>query len=196
MSYRIATVTINSTSPMSHSHFFKSKKPTKQTHEEFEAANWKEKAHVDEDGHIFIPPMAVKRSIDEACKRLALQIPGQGKTRYTKYIEAGAMVLTPVVISNGNGKPIHIDDVDSVTVWCDSNGVRGGGSMVKRTFPIYPQWSATFEYHVLDDVLTEEVIEKCIESSGIFVGLGRFRPQNGGYFGRFEVKSIKWTEHK
>jgi hypothetical protein len=38
-----------------------------------------------------------------------------------------------------------------------------------------------------------EIFERCLKEAGNLIGVGRFRPQNGGYFGRFTVKSIKWT---
>ena len=50
------------------------------------------------------------------------------------------------------------------------------------------------EYLILDDILNEEVFLKVLQAAGQFIGIGRFRPQNKGYYGRFEVKSLEWAE--
>jgi hypothetical protein len=32
-----------------------------------------------------------------------------------------------------------------------------------------------------------------LEEAGKFIGLGRFRPQNGGFYGRFAVAKVVWS---
>lgn len=196
MAHRIATIKVHSTTPLSQSGFYQSTRPQKQSHEDFEKENWREKMHVSDDGQVFVPPMAFKRATDEACKRLAIQIPGKGKTQFTKYLVAGAMIVEPVPLADGKGKPIMGDDVEGEWLWCDAQGKKGGasGSMVRRCFPIIPEWKATLEYQVFDDTITRDVFEKCFESGGMFVGVGRFRPENGGYYGRYAVSDISWKE--
>ena len=49
-------------------------------------------------------------------------------------------------------------------------------------------------YYILDDTITEPVFEQVIHESGNFIGIGRFRPENGGYYGRYVVDSITWQE--
>ncbi len=56
------------------------------------------RAHVNDDGYMFIPPMAFKNCLSEAAKYISQQIPGQGKATYTKHFEAGVMVLDPLVL--------------------------------------------------------------------------------------------------
>jgi hypothetical protein len=65
---------------------------------------------------------------------------------------------------------------------------------VLRTFPVVPQWSGTLEVTVLDDTIDKETFEKTIREAGLFIGVGRFRPRNGGFYGRFIVESVTWTE--
>jgi hypothetical protein len=47
-------------------------------------------------------------------------------------------------------------------------------------------------FHILDDVISPDVFEQHLKDAGNFIGIGRFRPRNNGYYGRFSVKSIKW----
>ena len=63
---------------------------------------------------------------------------------------------------------------------------------VIRHFPHYAKWSGTLRVHILDDTITKDIFEKVAREAGNFVGIGQFRPEKGGYFGRFEVKSISW----
>lgn len=53
-------------------------------------------------------------------------------------------------------------------------------------------WCGLITIHVLDDTITEDVLEDHLKQAGQFIGIGRFRPRNNGYYGRFKVKSIMW----
>lgn len=60
----------------------------------YDARLWREKATYDpETGEVCIPAMALKMAVDEAVKRLNLQVPGRGKSTYTKFL--GIIYLTP-----------------------------------------------------------------------------------------------------
>lgn len=186
---RNLNVTIEGISPYSQSNFFTSTRGEKETHESFEDRCWREKIHVDAEGWVVIPAMSLKYSIDEACKRLALQVPGEGKTRYTKFFEAGYFVKEPPRLN------YKAADVDGEWLWVSSTGKKGkdGGTRVRRCFPTMPTWKADVQFVLLDDKIPEDVFEKCLESAGLFVGIGRFRPENQGYYGRFKVVSPKWS---
>lgn len=192
MAYRLCRVEMRSTSPYSQSHYFKSERGDKETPLEFDQRCWIEKAHIAENGQAYIPPMALKRSIDEAAKRLAIRKKGQ--TLFTKYIEAGTACVEEVYLHDWDMRPITQERIKSQSLMCDAEGKKGsrGGKMVLRTFPLFPQWTATAELHVFDASIPNHVYERCVRSAGVFVGLGRFRPENGGYYGRFEVTAIEW----
>jgi len=49
-------------------------------------------------------------------------------------------------------------------------------------------------FYIFDDIITEEVFRQVLVSAGLVVGLGRFRPESRGFYGRFAVKSIEWSE--
>jgi hypothetical protein len=70
--------------------------------------------------------------------------------------------------------------------------VRGSGKRVKRTFPVVPKWEGAVVFAILDETITRTVFEEHIKAVGMLVGVGRFRPENGGMNGRFEVVSIDW----
>lgn len=186
---KIASVTLASASPYSSSRAYSHEveRLPRETPDAYEQRTWRHKCHVTEQGFIFIPPMAFKMGLDEAAKQLGRQIPGRGKSTYTKFFLSGVLVMEPVVL------PVKRDDVPMDRIYCNADGKRGSGKRVWRNFPRIDQWSADVPYHVLADEITEDVFEEHIRQAGAFIGVGRFRPQSGGFYGRYEVKKIKWN---
>lgn len=48
------------------------------------------------------------------------------------------------------------------------------------------------EFLILDEIITEEVFREHLADAGSFIGIGRFRPRNNGFYGRFLVESVDW----
>lgn len=159
----------------------------KESKDAFEERTWRNRLHRTKDGFVLIPPMAFKNCLSEAAKFLGIQIPGKGKATYTKHFEAGLMVIEPLVL------PLRVDDVPGERLHVPSDGKRGGGKRVWRTFPLIAEWSGKAQFLVIDETITEKVFAKHLEEAGKFIGIGRFRPRNNGYYGRFEVESIEWS---
>jgi len=88
---------------------------------------------------------------------------------------------------------VHKDEVASITINANSDGMRGSGKRVKRTFPTIPSWSGTAEFVILDDTITPDVFERTLKTAGQIVGIGRFRPENGGLNGRFKPTKFNWS---
>ncbi|SCM71561.1 conserved hypothetical protein [uncultured Pleomorphomonas sp.] len=149
---------------------------------------WREKSTVNADGTVCIPAMALKMSIDEAIKRLNIGIPGRGKSTYTKFFLAGQICDADVPIG------IKKDDLESITIWANADGVRGSGKRVKRIFPYIQSWSGTATFAILDDVIPKDIFERALVEAGRLVGIGRFRPEKGGMIGRFYVDGFEWAE--
>lgn len=184
---KTATATIIGVSPYSQSRAIQSIRNTGESHDAFEQRTWKERLHVNEDGFVFIPPMAIKNMLSDCARFLSESVPGKGKATYTKHFEAGIMVLTPAVMS------IKAEDVSGETLFVPSDGKKGGSKRVFKTFPYMPKWSANIEILLIDPILEDKPgkVKEYLEHSGKFIGLGRFRPRNGGFYGRFEVKNFE-----
>jgi len=175
------TVHLRSLSEYSQSRFHNTPKLEKESHADYEARTWKEKGHYTEDGHIFIPPMAFKNCLSEAAKYLGVQIPGRGKERYTKHFESGIWVVVPLVLPNKK------DEIKGEWLHLPSDGRRGGTTRVMKKFPLIPSWEGDVTFHIFDETITKEVFEYHLEQAGKFIGIGRFRPRNNGYYGRFAI---------
>ena len=84
----------------------------------------------------------------------------------------------------------------SVTISANADGVRGSGKRVPRKFPVIPAWKTTFQVYILDPIITREVFEEMVNTAGIFVGIGQFRPQNLGSNGRFKIAALDWQDNR
>lgn len=185
---KTAIARLRAVSPYSQSRAHETPKTSKETPDVYEQRTWREKAHFNEKGEVFIPPMSFKMTLDAAAKYLSLQVPGKGKATYTKHFASGCLVMDPVYLG------VKKDDLLHDRIHANADGVRGSGKRVWRYFPRIDEWEADVEFHVYDDAITREVFEKVLTEAGRFIGIGRFRPQNGGFYGRFTVENVKWTE--
>lgn len=183
---KTATATLKSITPYSQGKYHESPRLEKEAPDAYEQRTWRERLHYHEDGQVFIPPMAFKNCLAEAAKYLSLKIPGKGKATFTKHFEAG------VVVTEGLNLSISKQDVKSESLLVPSDGRRGGGSRVKKIFPLIPSWQGVVVFHVLDDIIDEKTFEYVLQQAGLFIGIGRFRPRNSGYYGRFNFEKIEW----
>lgn len=175
--------TLKGITPLSFSRAIQSKKNTGESHDAFEERTWRERLHTTPDGDVFIPPMALKNCLSEVAKFLSESVPGKGKATYTKHFEAGVLVVEPIMLG------IQADDVESETLFVPADGRRGGGSRVWKTFPIIKEWQGDAEIILLDPILVDKTdkVHEYLGHAGKFIGLGRFRPRNNGFYGRFDV---------
>lgn len=186
---KLATCRLKSVSPYSQSRSYSHEieKLPKESAGDYEERTWRNKTHSGKDGRIFIPPMSFKMALDTAAKMLGRRIPGKGQSTYSKFFLSGVLCMDGPVL------PLKKDDISGDRIFANADGVRGSGKRVWRIFPRIDEWEADVEFHVLADEISEEIFEDHLIQAGAFVGIGRFRPQNGGFYGRFEVVDVKWS---
>lgn len=183
---KTVTITIKGVSPVCQSRFHGLPKLDKESAPDYEARTWREKAHYDDAGNAIIPGKAFKFAIASAAKQLGLQVPGRGKKTYKAAFENGVLVLDPLPLNTKR------EDVKSVNVLVNADGVRGSGKRVMRTFPIFHKWGGKITVHILNDMITKEVFEQHFQEAGKFIGVGQNRPENCGEHGRFEATKFEW----
>ena len=185
---KIAIAHLKSVSPYSQSRYHDTPKLDKERPDDYEMRTWAERLSVTEDGRVFIPPMAFKKSLETAARFLGMQIKGRGKSTYTKHFKAGVLVTDALVL------PIRKPDVPGEVFFVPSDGKAGGGSRVKRKFPVIREWEGDVTFYILDETITEDVFDAHLREAGNFIGIGRFRPENGGFYGRYSVTGISWAD--
>ena len=183
-----AVANLKSVSPYGQSRNYEMDVPKKEKEsaKDREERTWMHRLHVTPDGNVFIPPMAFKNCISEAAKFLGQQIPGKGKSTYTKHIEAGILVPDPIVLG------VKAAEVEGIWLFVPASGRRGDGKRVWKKFPVLQNWDGDVTFLIFDETVTEEVLRYHLEQAGKFIGIGFFRPRNNGYYGRFSLESLKW----
>ena len=182
---RTATVQIAALTPYSQSRPLKSVKNKNETHDDFHSRVWPEHLHVDDEGQVVIPPTAILQGMAVAASYLGKGglLKKKGQSTWAENFRCG--------LAMARGSRIGKDQAAArpEPVYCSPNGKRGGGTRVWRTFPVFDDWRATLTIHILDDTIPDAVFEAVLDAFGLFIGIGRYRPENGGYLGRFTIEA-------
>jgi hypothetical protein len=142
-------------------------------------AEIEDKLYQDEEGKTLLPSVYLKNCITEASKQF--KIVGKGKSTYSKLV-ASTIDIQPFMIDLKATK-YEIFRISAV------NPMTRGRMMTER--PRYNKWSASFEIVVNDPAVPVSVINEILEHAGKYVGIGDWRPQTKGMFGKFMITSFK-----
>ena len=86
--------------------------------------------------------MAMKQALDAVARRLGGdQVPGKGKATYTKSFVGGVICEDDVVL-----KDCFKKDAPCCIINANSDGKRGSGKRVKRSFPQWAKWSGVARF--------------------------------------------------
>lgn len=178
------------TSPISFGAPIRSLKNTGENHDAFEERVWRERIHRDANGEAFIPPTAIKNCLSDVARYLSESIPGKGKATYTRHFDAGVLVTDPLMLG------VKADDVPSERLFVPADGKKGSGKRVWKIFGTLPTWKTTATIYLLDPLLCgkPQKVEEYLAHAGKFIGMGRFRARNGGFYGRFRLDDFSWCE--
>jgi hypothetical protein len=193
MKTSIATLTISSITPYSQSRGHDEPKLEGESHEAYDIRTWRSKLSVAERNGVktvVVPAHGLMQSIAAAAKYSKRQIPGQGKATWTAKFLAGITLMDDAALN------IDPETVHAITISANADGVRGSGKRVTRRFPVMEQWQATFDVYILDPIITQEVFREMVEIAGMFIGIGRFRPEKGGTNGRFKITQLDWQDNR
>jgi len=134
------------------------------------------------DGTIYVPSTQIHCSLMEAGKQM--KVVGKGKATYSKLFGA-FIIIDPDVLPMLKQKW----ETDKRAVVVPSTRGR-----VMRYRPKFVEWGLKFNVIINDDEIHPSVIKEGLERAGNFCGIGDFRPQKKGPFGRFQVVSFKEKE--
>lgn len=183
-----ATATIKGVAPLSCSRQHRTEFLDGESHEDYDQRTWREKANHDVDGIVFVPAMAFKQAMDTAAKRMDIKDPDNKRANFTKYFVSD--VICEANLSIG----IHKDQMPSITINANVDGVRGSGKRVARTFPQTQTWAGTTSFIIMEEKIKPEIFERVLTTAGRSIGVGQFRPERGGLNGRFEVIEVKYEK--
>jgi hypothetical protein len=185
------TVEIKGVTPYSQSKVYDVEREQGEGNDDYSRRTWRNYMHVTKDGEVFIPPNAFKNCLSETAKYMNIGVPGKGKATYTKHFEAGVQVVKPILLG------IKAKDVRCEKLFLPADGRRGSGKRIWKYCPVMDSWGGLVEVIVLDETVLQTsrttgltILEDVCRGAGQFVGLGRFRPRNNGFYGRFDVVRI------
>ena len=136
------------------------------------------KLYVNSDGIIYQPATHIDRALIEAGKKI--KVKGQGKATYSKLF--GSMVSVEEFEMTHKIQDYEI--YKSLVVIPSTKG------RVMRYRPMFKEWS--FEFHInSEDEISSDVIKEALEIAGKYVGIGDWRPEKKGKFGKFQVTEFK-----
>jgi hypothetical protein len=159
-----------------------------ESHDAYDERTWRHHAHIDKKTkNIIIPGECFAWCIKAMSKRRSDRIPGKGQKTYTAAFD-------PIEVIGDIDTKCHFDEAAMESFMANSDGVRGSGKRVLRRFPLVSSWSGQLTFMMWDVRIPEAVFKETIEDAGLLIGIGRRRPENKGFFGRFQVQNIAWNE--
>jgi len=152
-----------------------------------EERTWRERMHVDDQGCLFIPNIALKQTLANTAKYLSEKVPGKGQATYSKHFASGIMVIEPLQLG------IKAKDIEGTPMLVPAQPSKPKGAQVTRIFPIIAQWQTKVEIVVLDPILLSHMdkVKQYVVFSGKFIGLLGMRVGNGGQFGRYSAANFR-----
>lgn len=142
-------------------------------------------AYRNEEGFLYFPGEMPARMLREA----GASHKQRGSRRSLKYIISAVVLITEmqIILRDANGKPLTKFEVDSRPVVIPSTKGR-----ILRHRPRLDVWNAEFPIEIDDDEIDPSTIYDLLVEGGKKHGLGDYRPNSGGMFGKFQVHA--WSE--
>lgn len=142
----------------------------------------------DKAGNCTFPGAAISRALKDA--GAAHKVKGSRKS--VRFLVPAA-VLVPEehinLLHPASFKPLDNFEVDSRSVVIPATKGR-----VMRHRARFDEWCARFTLEIDTEVLPADLIHQLLQEAGKRQGIGDFRPEKGGPFGRFMV--TKWAERQ
>lgn len=141
-------------------------------------ANIEDKLYLD-DNKPYIPSVYFRNSLIEAGKQF--KITGKGKSNFSKLIGATVDIFPAIITLQGD--EYNVFRISAV------NPMTKGRMMVSR--PKFDNWGCKFEVILNDEGVDGITIKEILEHAGKYVGVGDWRPEKKGMFGKFTVISFQ-----
>lgn len=138
-----------------------------------------------EDGSVYLPGTAIARMLREAGGAHKQR----GSRKSLKFIIPAAVIVLDdqIILKNANGEPLRNFEVDSRPVTIPATKGR-----IMRHRPRFNTWGAEVSLEIDPSMIASDMVLQLLTEGGTRIGVGDFRPERGGPFGRFSV--VQWAE--
>ena len=155
------------------------RKKTDDDHEEIARLEWLGGMYYDGKIGPYMPGRMLKSCLINSAK----------KTKEGPKIRSGVLVATD------KAKLVYDGPRDTESLWkvgqfTDIRAVVVQRARLMRCRPIFHEWSCRFEMVFDESVIDSADIFRLLSTAGTMIGVGDFRPENGGDFGRFSVREV------
>lgn len=155
-----------------------SRKKTDEIHAQVARLEWELGMYFDADLGPIVPTSNLRGVIVEGAK----------------FAKMGATVKRATIVEEDRAKleyegPRTIEAMWKAGSFRDVRSVVVGTSRVMRCRPIFRRWSLSFSLLFDPEVIERSALIAAAEAGGKLIGIGDFRPANGGPFGRFTVEA-------
>ena len=135
--------------------------------------------HTNKDGKPFVPADHIRGSLINAGAFMKAKVGNSRKSM--KNIVAAMFFVNPEEVELPADEWV-VDKRSAV-----NRNVKGRVIVVR---PKWENWEVDFDLWIDDDTITLETVQELLNYAGKYVGIGSFRPQNNGSFGRFTVSKL------
>lgn len=140
------------------------------------------KLYINDKGKLYQPSTHIKGALIEAGKDQ--KVVGKGKSTYSKIVGYAVEVEPYEILHKKQSWDVH--SVLSV------NPSTKGRNLLHR--PILKEWELDFSVVFDDEQIPASILKDIFDRSGRFSGIGDWRPNKKGTFGKYQVTS--WKESK
>ncbi|MDH3691803.1 MAG: hypothetical protein OEU36_20365 [Gammaproteobacteria bacterium] len=157
------------------------RKKTDADHMQMAKLEWKGSLYINDDQKVVLPAESIKAAL----------IGGAKKERNGPQARGGTFIFeTPVLQHDESQK-----DIDGLWGKGESRNVHRASvkvttSRITRTRPQFHNWSADVLIHYDTTQAHESDVVRWLETAGRIIGIGDWRPEKSGVYGRFTVKVI------
>lgn len=155
------------------------RKKTDEDHEEISRIEWSAAMYHDDNIGPYIPGVMVKATMINAAK----------KTKEGPKARSGLIVTTSKARLEYDG-PRDKEKMWKSGKFADIRSVVVQRARLMRCRPVFTEWSFVAEIMYDMSVIDKADILRLLETAGLMVGIGDFRPQFGGDFGRFITEEV------
>ena len=156
------------------------RKKTDEDHEMIAKIEWCAAMYYSDETGPYLPGRMLKACLIGAAK----------KTKEGPKIKTGLIVMTdkaPVKYPGPRNQKAMWENKNFI----DIRSVVVQRARLMRCRPTFPSWEVVFEIVYDPSIIDKSDILRIAETAGLIVGMGDYRPENGGDFGRFSVEEQK-----
>jgi hypothetical protein len=163
---------------IAHKELTSKRKKTEEDHFAIARSQWEGLLYWDDEIGVYMPSQNIRASLVGGAKlnKLGMQI------------KRGTMILEEKITLN-YGKKLTVQQLWDQK-YIDRRSVVVSQARVMAYRPKFDVWSLSFEIIYDESILDEKQILSSFENAGKFIGIGGFRPEKGGIFGRYEILVI------